>query len=100
VHIDDTVRNYIVRLVQATRTHADLALGASPRGSIALFKSAQAWAALHGRSFVLPDDIKDLAVTTLAHRLIIRPESALRNRTTEQVIENLLEQVELDIGEM
>jgi MoxR-like ATPase len=100
VHVDDTVRNYIVRLVQATRTHADLALGASPRGSIALFKSAQAWAALHGRSFVLPDDIKDLAVTTLAHRLIIRPESALRSRTAEQVMENLLEQVELDIGEM
>jgi len=100
VHIDDTVRNYIVRLVQATRTHADLALGASPRGSIALFKSAQAWAALHGRSFVLPDDIKDLAVTALAHRLIIRPESALRSRTAEQVMENLLEQVELDIGEM
>jgi len=100
VHIDDTVRNYIVRLVQATRTHPDLALGASPRGSIALFKSAQAWAALHGRSFVLPDDVKALAVTTLAHRLIIRPESALRNRTTEQVMEELLDRVALDIGEM
>jgi len=100
VHIDDTVRNYIVRLVQATRTHPDLALGASPRGSIALFKSAQAWAALHGRSFVLPDDVKSLAVPTLAHRLIIRPESALRNRTTEQVVEELLEQVELEIGEV
>jgi len=100
VHIDDTVRNYIVRLVQGTRTHPDLALGASPRGSIALFKSAQAWAALRGRSFVLPDDVKALAVTALAHRLIIRPESALRNRTTEQVMEELLERVELDIGEM
>ena len=100
VHIDDTVRNYIVRLVQATRTHPDLALGASPRGSIALFKSGQAWAALHGRSFVLPDDVKTLAVTTLAHRLIIRPESALRNRTAEQVMEELLERVDLDIGEM
>ena len=100
VHIDDTVRNYIVRLVQATRTHPDLALGASPRGSIALFKSAQAWAALHGRSFVLPDDVKALAVTTLAHRLIIRPESALRNRTPEQVMEGLLERMELDIGEV
>ena len=100
VHIDDTVRNYIVRLVQATRTHPDLALGASPRGSIALFKSAQAWAALRGRSFVLPDDVKALAVITLAHRLIIRPESALRNRTTEQVMEGLLERVELDIGEV
>jgi MoxR-like ATPase len=99
VHIDDTVRDYIVRLVHATRTHPDLALGASPRGSIGLFKGAQAWAALHGRSFVLPDDVKTLAVTTLAHRLIIRPESALRNRTAEQVMEELLERVELDIGE-
>ena len=97
VHLDDTVRSYIVRLVQATRTHPDLALGASPRGSIALFKGAQAWAALHGRSFVLPDDVKMLAVAGLAHRLIIRPESALRNRTTQQVMEQLLEQVELDI---
>jgi len=100
VHVDDTVRNYIVRLVQATRTHPDLALGASPRGSIALSRSAQAWAALHGRSFVLPDDVKALAVTTLAHRLIIRPESALRNRTAEQVMEELLEQVEIEIGEV
>jgi len=100
VHLDDTVRNYIVRLVQATRTHPDLALGASPRGSIALFKTAQAWAALHARSFVLPDDVKTLAMTTLAHRLIIRPESALRNRTTQQVMEQLLEQVELEIEEL
>ena len=100
VHIDDTVRNYIVQLVQATRTHPDLALGASPRGSIALFKSAQARATLHDRSFVLPDDVKALAVTTLAHRLIIRPESALRNRTAEQVMEELLERVELEIGEV
>jgi len=98
VHLDDTVRNYIVRLVQATRTHPDLALGASPRGSIALFKCAQAWAALNGRSFVLPDDVKALAVTTLAHRLIIRPESALRNRTSQQVMEQLLEEVELEMG--
>jgi MoxR-like ATPase len=100
VHIDDTVRNYIVRLVQATRTHPDLALGASPRGSIALSRSAQAWAALHGRSFVLPDDVKALVVTTLAHRLIIRPESALRNRTAERVMEEMLERVELEIGEV
>jgi MoxR-like ATPase len=100
VHVDDTVRNYIVRLVQATRTHADLALGASPRGSIALFKASQAWAALHGRSFVLPDDVKHLVVATLAHRLIIRPESALRSRTAEQVMEQMLEQVALDIGEV
>ncbi|MEA3345458.1 MAG: MoxR family ATPase [Chloroflexota bacterium] len=100
VHIEDTVREYIVRLVQATRTHPDLALGASPRGSIALFKSAQAWAALHGRSFVLPDDVKELAVATLAHRLIIRPESALRGRAVEQVMEGLLEEVELEIGKV
>lgn len=78
VHVDDTVRDYIVRLVGATRTHPDLALGASPRGSLALFKAAQALAALRGRDYVLPDDVKELALPALAHRLVVRPESVLR----------------------
>ena len=66
VHVDETVREYIVRLVNATRTHPDLLLGASPRGSLALYKLSQAWAALHGRDYVLPDDIKRLAPLILA----------------------------------
>jgi MoxR-like ATPase len=100
VHVDDTVRDYIVRLMHATRTHEDLALGASPRGSLALFKTAQALAALRGRDFVLPDDVKALAVPALVHRLIVRPESALRGYTAARVLDDLLQATPLDIGSL
>jgi MoxR-like ATPase len=98
VHVDDTVRDYIVRLIQATRNYHDLALGASPRGSLALFKTAQALAALRGRDFVIPDDVKTLAVPTLVHRLIVRPESALRGYTAERILSDIMEKTTLDIG--
>jgi MoxR-like ATPase len=98
VHVDDTVRDYIVRLVNATRTQPDLLLGASPRGSLALYKSCQAWAALHGRDYVLPDDVKRLAPLTLAHRCLVHPESALRGRTAAAIISDLLNRVPLDLG--
>ncbi|HEX9115100.1 MAG TPA: MoxR family ATPase [Anaerolineae bacterium] len=98
VHVDDTVREYIVRLVNASRGHSDLLLGASPRGSLALYRAAQAWAALHGRSYVLPDDVKRLAPLTLAHRCLVQPESALRGRTSAAVVADLLAQVPLDMG--
>ena len=100
VHVDDTVRDYIVRLIHATRSHSDLALGASPRGSLSLFKTAQALAALRGRDFVLPDDVKALAVPTLVHRLIVRPESALRGYTAERILGDLLQATPLDIGSL
>jgi MoxR-like ATPase len=99
VHVDDTVRDYIVRLIHTTREHADLALGASPRGSLALFKTSQALAALRGRDFVLPDDVKILARPTLAHRLIVRPESALRGYSADRVLSHILQATPLDIGE-
>ena len=100
VHVDDTVRDYIVRLVHTTRNHPDLALGASPRGSLSLFKTAQAWAALRGRDFVLPDDVKLLAAPTLVHRLIVRPESALRGYTAARILGDLLQATPLDIGSL
>ncbi|MEA3337709.1 MAG: MoxR family ATPase [Chloroflexota bacterium] len=99
VHVDDTVRDYIVRLVQATRGHPDLLLGASPRGSLALYKTGQALAALQNRNYVLPDDVKRLAPLTLAHRCIVHPESALRGRTAEGVIGELLDKVALNLGD-
>ena len=99
VHVDETVHEYVVRLVHATRRHADLALGASPRGSLALYKTAQALAAIRGRDYVLPDDVKLLVPLTLEHRLIIKPESALRGKTVGGVLGEILEGVELDIGE-
>jgi MoxR-like ATPase len=98
VHVDDTVRDYAVRLVHATRSHPDVALGASPRGSLALFKTAQALAALEGRDYVIPDDVKRLALPVLVHRLIVRPQSALRGYTAARVLTDLLQATPLDIG--
>ena len=98
VHVDDTVRDYIVRLVNSTRTHPDLLLGASPRGSLALYRGSQAWAALHGRDYVLPDDVKLMAPLILAHRCLVHPESALRGRTSEKIIAEQLAKVPLDLG--
>ena len=100
VHVDDTLRDYIVRLVDATRQHPDLLLGASPRGSLALYRASQALAALRGRTFVLPDDVKRLAPLALAHRCIVQPESALRGRTAQAIVNDLLAQVALDIGQL
>jgi MoxR-like ATPase len=98
VHVDDTLRDYIIRLVFATRSHADLLLGASPRGSYALYRGSQAYAALQGRDFVLPDDIKRLAGPILAHRCLVQPESALRGRHVNDIIKQVLTDTELDLG--
>jgi MoxR-like ATPase len=100
VHVDETVRDYVVRLVHATRGHADLALGASPRGSLALFKTAQALAALRGRDYVIPDDVKLLALPALVHRLIVRPESALRGYTAQRILKDLMRTTPLDLGDV
>ncbi len=100
VHVDDTVRDYIIRLVFATRGHKDLILGASPRGSHALYRASQAAAALRGRDYVLPDDVKSLATAVLGHRCIIHPESALRGRTAPQLIADIVAETPLDIGEL
>ena len=98
VHVDGTVEHYILAIVRATREHADIALGASPRGSLALYKTAQAWAALHDRDYAIPDDIKRLAPLTLAHRLILRPESQLRGRTAEGLVREILGRAELKLS--
>jgi MoxR-like ATPase len=91
IHVDDSLRDYLLDIVRATRTHPDVALGASPRGTLALFRAAQALAAIRGRDFVLPDDVKYLAPMSLAHRLIVRPESQLRGRTGSGVLQGILE---------
>lgn len=100
IRVDDSLREYIVRLVQATRTHGDLAVGASPRGALALYRGAQARAAIHGRDYVLPDDIQALVPLTLPHRCIVNPESALRGRTSQHIVADLLEQTALDLGQV
>lgn len=100
VHVDESLESYILGIIQATRNHPDLALGASPRGSLALYKTSQALAAINERDYAIPDDVKALVPLTLAHRLIVKPESELRGRTGEGILREILEQVELDIGEL
>jgi MoxR-like ATPase len=99
VHIEDSLRDYIIRLANATRQHPDLALGVSPRATFALFRATQAAAALAGRDYVIPDDIKLLATPVWRHRLLLRPESSLRGRTAAGVLENVLADTTLDLGE-
>ncbi|MCL4833117.1 MAG: MoxR family ATPase [Caldilineaceae bacterium] len=99
VTVAESVRQYIVDLVQATRKHGELALGASPRGALALYRGSQARAALRGRDYVLPDDVQALAPLALPHRCIVRPDAALRGRRAEQIIGELLESVPLDLGD-
>lgn len=93
IYIADPIKEYIVNLVDATRHHGDIYLGASPRGSLALYKTSQALAAIQGRDYVIPDDIKALAVVTLAHRLIISPSARLKNVESRHVIQELLETI-------
>jgi MoxR-like ATPase len=97
VHIDVTLQEYIVQLAEATRSHPDLALGASPRASLALFKASQALALLRGRDHVIPDDVKELVPAALTHRLIVRPEGALRGKTANRVLQEILETTSLKL---
>jgi MoxR-like ATPase len=90
VYVDPLVKQYIVDITTATRSHQDVYLGASPRGSLALFKTGQARAAIQGRDFVIPDDIKALAEVTLAHRLIINPAARIRNVGPRDVVKEVL----------
>ncbi len=93
IYADDLVKQYIASLVAATRQHVSVYLGASPRGSLALFRTSQARALLAGRDFVLPDDVKALAEPVLAHRLIVRPADQSREKSARAVISELLETV-------
>jgi MoxR-like ATPase len=97
VHVVESVRRYILNLVHATRDHPALSLGASPRGSLALFRSAQVQAALHGRDFVIPDDVKNVAVACLAHRMMLNPENALGGDTTVEVVRGLLKHIKVPL---
>jgi len=93
VHVSEAVGKYIVDLVSATRTSGRVRVGSSPRGSLALMKLARARAAMGGRSFVLPDDVQEVAVAGLAHRLILRPEFWAQDLSEEKLIEDVLDQV-------
>jgi len=90
VFVHEKVRQYLVRIVHATRRHEELALGASPRASLALYRTSQCLAALEGREFVIPDDVKFVAEAILAHRMILSSEARLRGRAVEDIIDDLL----------
>jgi MoxR-like ATPase len=93
IYIDDSVKEYIVAMVGESRKHPDVYLGASPRGSLALYKTSQARAALLGRDYVIPDDIKALAQAALAHRLIISPSARIKNVDPKAVVEEITSSV-------
>jgi MoxR-like ATPase len=90
IHVDEKVRRYILEIIGRTRQHEDLSLGGSPRASIALFRTSQAMAAIRGRNFVQPDDVKRIAAPALTHRLMVRPESRLRKVNAASVVEEIL----------
>jgi MoxR-like ATPase len=96
IYVDTSVSDYIVRLVNATRNHPDVYLGASPRGSLALYRAGQAFAALMGRDYVIPDDVKRLAEPALAHRLIIKTSSSIHDVNAGQVVRELLESIPVE----
>jgi len=97
VHVDQKLRKYIVELVNQSRNHSDLELGASPRGSIALMKMAQAWAVVNERDYIIPDDIKEIAPAVLAHRLIIKSKSRLRGADKEKIIAEIVRRTEVPV---
>ncbi|MCC7359243.1 MAG: MoxR family ATPase [Anaerolineales bacterium] len=98
IHADPAVKAYLVEIVTQTRKHPDVYLGASPRGSLALFRSGQARAALHGRDYLIPDDIKALADAALAHRVIVGPAARIKDVSTRSVIRDILAAVPVPGG--
>jgi len=100
IYVEDSLQEYIVQIINATRIHRDLTLGASPRASLALFKSAQAMAAIAGRDHVIPDDIQRLVQVILSHRLIVSPEAQLRGRTAFTILEEIIKNIPVAIDNL
>lgn len=100
VRVESSVREYLIAIARATRAHASVELGASPRGSLYLYRAAQAWAALHGRDFVLPDDVKYLTPFVLTHRLIISAQTRLRGRGAEQIVKDVVDSIPVPVEQM
>ena len=96
-YIDPVLRTYVVRIAQATRSHPEVELGASPRASIGLYRCSQALSAIRGREYVTPDEIKEIAPFALAHRVILKSKARLRERTPESIIQEILDQLEVPV---
>lgn len=100
VRLTEEIKRYIVDLVTTTRGHSELYLGASPRGSLALFRTSQARAALQGREYVLPDDVKAMSVPALAHRLIVGSAARIRETDSREIVKEVLRRVPVPGGEV
>jgi MoxR-like ATPase len=97
VRVEASVRKYIIAIADATRRHAEIALGASPRASLGVFQASQAWAAIAGRDFVLPDDVKQMAPAVLIHRLMIAPQAQLRGQQLEELVAGIIDRVPVPV---
>jgi MoxR-like ATPase len=97
IRVEDSVREYVVKVARATREHPAVSLGASPRGTMALYHTTQALAAIRGRDYVIPDDVKELAPVVLTHRIIINPQTRLRGRTPQEVVIDVVDQVPVPV---
>lgn len=97
IRVESSVRDYIVRISEATRSNVDISLGASPRATLALYQVSQAWAALQGRDYVLPDDVKKITPHVLSHRLIIAPHAQLRGRNVQELISDIVGSVSVPV---
>jgi MoxR-like ATPase len=97
IHVDEKVRRYMLEIIHASRTDEHIALGGSPRASMALFRTSQAMAALRGRNYVMPDDVKRVVTSVLCHRIILKPESRLRKVTPEHVVNELVAEIAVPI---
>jgi len=99
VFVDKTISDYIVEIVAKTRYHEDISLGASPRASLSLFRAAQAWAFYNGRSFVIPEDVKYMAVPVLSHRIVLKQEARLKKISPEEIIRSVLQTIKITLVE-
>jgi MoxR-like ATPase len=99
IHVDDKIRRYLTEIVHATRIHEDLSLGASPRATIAMFRTSQALASIRGRDFVTPDDVKRMAGPVITHRIILKPESRLRKRSADDIIQEIVADIAVPVLE-
>jgi MoxR-like ATPase len=97
VRVEETLRGYIVRVARATRENPEIELGASPRATLSLYQAAQAWAAIHGRDFVIPDDVKRMAPHVLTHRLMVAPQAQLRGRQVQELVSDIVEAVPVPV---
>ena len=98
VRVEESVQNYVVKIARQTRDHPEIALGASPRATMALYRTAQAWAAIHGSRFVTPDHVKFSAPYVLTHRIMVSPQMRLRGRTPEEALADIVDAVPVPVS--